>query len=750
MKNAEIKKFYLKQLAKYSLMPSVALVLLISIGSIYIDNTNEQKAIEAEFQKNKAISEQIVTNFFHSTEVIAKSALSVVALKFGDFNGYKSVVLPWIEGDPMIKGFSVFDQAGGQMMAWPNAIEDDSLNPKSATPDGKGRVSVVHRIVDNGQELGSIRFYSDLNSLGLDTLRVTTKTADGCTILSSDANLRICRAPVSHRLGYSVLVVLAMAIGFILIFLFSTTKLSDFLSDPLKILHAGLDRLKAGEDVHFENSFSANSETIFRPIGEHVVEAVKKSNELAAKIEVSAKLNALASQVSHDIRSPLAALTMILPQLDTIEEEKRILIRSAIYRINDIANDLLQKGKQSLIGEGAAKQETVMLSSLIDSLVSEKRIQLRAKPKVNLEAHLEDSYGVFASVDPAELKRVISNLINNSIEALSGDSGKISIQLSGSTSQAIIRIEDTGSGMPEEVLQKIGKQKLTVGKSDSESGFGLGTYHAKKTIEEFGGELLFKSEVGVGTIAVIVLPKVKPPSWFVEELKIEAAKSTIVAVDDDGSVLEIWRQRFRRIDPAKKVKLVTLSSGAELARWIKENELESVTAQYLLDYELIGQAKTGIDLIRDFEIQKQAILVTSRFEEKSVRDSCIQLGIKLIPKSLASLVPIEVQMDKRLDGVLIDDDPLVAQTWNLSASLKGKRIGVFASLDGFLKERESLSKLTPIFIDVDLGAGVLGHDVSHKIHELGFENIYFVTGFEADAVVRPSFVSSVLGKDFPL
>ena len=55
--------------------------------------------------------------------------------------------------------------------------------------------------------------------------------------------------------------------------------------------------------------------------------------------------NELSSQVSHDIRSPLAALNMIVGSLDVLPEEKRQIIRNATQRINDIANQLLQKGK---------------------------------------------------------------------------------------------------------------------------------------------------------------------------------------------------------------------------------------------------------------------------------------------------------------------------------------------------------------------------------------------------------------------
>lgn len=52
------------------------------------------------------------------------------------------------------------------------------------------------------------------------------------------------------------------------------------------------------------------------------------------------------TQVSHDIRSPLAALEMISGSINELPEEKRIIVRSAINRIRDIANSLLKENKK--------------------------------------------------------------------------------------------------------------------------------------------------------------------------------------------------------------------------------------------------------------------------------------------------------------------------------------------------------------------------------------------------------------------
>ena len=126
----------------------------------------------------------------------------------------------------------------------------------------------------------------------------------------------------------------------------------------------------------------------------------KTRDDLVAQSKLST-LVSVASQVAHDIRSPLTALNMVVGVLDEIPEEKRIVVRSAIQRINDIANDLLSRGRNSSsidsqqIDKSLEIDSVAMLSSLVDSLVSEKRIQYREKIGVSIDIELSKSYGLF-------------------------------------------------------------------------------------------------------------------------------------------------------------------------------------------------------------------------------------------------------------------------------------------------------------------------------------------------------------------
>lgn len=77
----------------------------------------------------------------------------------------------------------------------------------------------------------------------------------------------------------------------------------------------------------------------------------------------------------------------------------------------------------------------------------------------------------------------------------------------------------------------------------------------------------------------------------------------------------------------------------------------------LVDFELLNQQKTGLELIEDLAIAKHAVLVTSRYEEKSIQERAEKIGLKILPKSLGGFVPIFSQNESVVGSELIDSEP---------------------------------------------------------------------------------------------
>lgn len=481
----------------------------------------------------------------------------------------------------------------------------------------------------------------------------------------------------------------------------------------------------------------------------HAVEAERRLAESRKQLEKQVAVADLASQVAHDIRSPLAALDSVIKDVSQLPEEKRIIVRSAVSRIHDIANDLIDRNRETTVAavETAAEPATrELLSSQVASLVTEKRLQSRSRIGIAIESRSDaSSYGLFAEIQPREFKRVLSNLIDNGVEALPGK-GAVSVVLARVGDRIQLRIEDDGRGIPHELLSKLGQRGQTFGKP---GGLGLGLYHAKTCVEAWGGSLKISSQVDKGTTVSIELPAVEAPAWFVSELQVRPG-TAVVVLDDDPTIHQVWQGRFESaLKASDKVEVLHFSGAKELRAWSAAESATASRAVYLLDYELRDESETGLSLVKALGLGARAILVTSRYEERPVLDECLRLGVRVIPKGLAGFVPIIVCDRERPDAVLLDDDALVHAVWKLAAREGGKRLEACSTPAELWPVVERLGKETPIYVDVNLADGVRGEDVAERLRAQGFLNLYLTTGQRRDTLTAPIGVKGVIGKAAP-
>lgn len=486
------------------------------------------------------------------------------------------------------------------------------------------------------------------------------------------------------------------------------------------------------------------------------------------EVENLKELNQIASQVSHDIRSPLSALSMVVGTLKEIPEEKRVLIRNATQRINDIANDLLRKGqKLHLNQEDAAgsgeplsqrSSESLMLSTefipaIIDILVSEKRMQYREHTGLEIDVDLKNSFGAFARINSNELKRVISNLINNSVEALYKHEGRVIVGVRKTSVAEALQVElfvkDNGKGIPKHILEKLGEAGVSHGKDGTQSGSGLGIHHAKKTAESFGGSLQIESTVGQGALIRMILPLADAPTWFADKIDL-TGKKYLVSLDDDISIHQIWSGRLQNFG-FSDIEHVKFQSGEAFFKYVNSNINKLKQTTFLVDFELLNQPRTGLDIIYDLGIEKYSILVTSRYEETEIQFRAEKLKLPILPKSLAGFVPFERSTPKEFfDWVLLDDDDLVRMSWSYAAKETNSRFIGFKSNNDFEAYKSKIDPSSNIYIDSSLGEEIRGEEIAKKLFGEGFQNLYLATGYGAEQFQPMDFIRAIVGKEPPI
>ena len=241
---------------------------------------------------------------------------------------------------------------------------------------------------------------------------------------------------------------------------------------------------------------------------------IKEAEQDRMALSAKEEIGNLSLQVAHDIRSPLTALRIAIGSSQNLPPDERDLIRGAILRIEAIANDLLNLGRpgpkflaatpKSEVGSEISEMGKLPahnISNLLRSAISEKKVELQ-RSGIEIDLNVDSfSESALARIDRSLFHRVISNLLNNAIEAIQ-DEGRVQASLEMIDDEIRLCIADNGSGMSPELVAGLLEQGKSFGK---ERGNGLGLRHARQCVEAWTGCMSIMSRVGQGTKVVISL-----------------------------------------------------------------------------------------------------------------------------------------------------------------------------------------------------------------------------------------------------
>ncbi len=205
----------------------------------------------------------------------------------------------------------------------------------------------------------------------------------------------------------------------------------------------------------------------------------------------------LARKVAHEIKNPLTPMRMAAAALshgrEGQEAEAGRILREEIERLDGLARTFSQYGRMP---EGPRSR--VDLGELITSLSTQ-----HSSGATPVEVHLDGAMEVDAHYDA--LERALRNLIVNAVEAQEG-TGRVDVSLEGEPGWAVIRVEDRGPGVPEDLLDEIWNPDVTT----KRHGTGLGLAIVRQTVAHHGGSVAVGNREGGGACFEVRLPS--PPS----------------------------------------------------------------------------------------------------------------------------------------------------------------------------------------------------------------------------------------------
>jgi heavy metal sensor kinase len=232
-------------------------------------------------------------------------------------------------------------------------------------------------------------------------------------------------------------------------------------------------------------------------------------NEMLDRLDQSFKqIRQFTADASHELRTPVSILMgeteLALNNLLDYEECKAALSsrREELLRMTRIIDDLLALS-QFDYGERTLQSKPLDLSDLVIEVCEQQRNQARVK---GVELELTKTVPVTIDGDSSRLRQMLRNILDNAIK-YTPSGGKVTVELDRSNgSKCVLRVADTGIGIPEGSLPQIFDRFYRVDKARTreEGGSGLGLSIVKEIAEAHGGSVGVQSAVAAGTVVTVV------------------------------------------------------------------------------------------------------------------------------------------------------------------------------------------------------------------------------------------------------
>jgi len=218
------------------------------------------------------------------------------------------------------------------------------------------------------------------------------------------------------------------------------------------------------------------------------------------------------NQLSHDLKTPLTPMMVLLPILKEKIKDKRdtesfdVILRN-VYFMKDLVNKTIDLAKLNS-GIIELEFENLKLNEELDFVISNNQILLD-RNKIELINNIKNPIFVYA--DKIRLDEVFNNLITNAIKYSPDKGGKILIDAEEKDNIITISIKDTGVGMDQEQIECIFDEFYKVDDSRHElDSSGLGLTITKKIVEKHGGKIWVESKgKGKGSTFYFTLKKGK-------------------------------------------------------------------------------------------------------------------------------------------------------------------------------------------------------------------------------------------------
>ncbi len=336
-----------------------------------------------------------------------------------------------------------------------------------------------------------------------------TDGTEGSIFVVTDVDTLVPQIKASAiQMACSLVFVVILTAGVLIIWIYRS------ILRPLNTLHAATDAMKEG---NLDYSIEGDPED---EIGQLCVDFEEMRIRLKELIEVRLRYEEdtkeLISNISHDLKTPITAIKGYAEGImdgvaDTAEKQAKY-IKTIYTKAIDMSSLVDELSFYSKIDCNTMPYTftSINLHDYFCDCIEELTLDLEVKNiEIIYNNETEGSLKVYA--DAEQLKRVINNIIGNSVKYIGNKKGQIKIQITDSGQYVKVSIEDNGQGIAAKDLPYVFERfyRADASRNSTKGGTGLGLAIAMKIIQDHTGSIWAESEEGKGTTIYFTLKKHK-------------------------------------------------------------------------------------------------------------------------------------------------------------------------------------------------------------------------------------------------
>ncbi|NLZ82096.1 MAG: HAMP domain-containing histidine kinase, partial [Clostridiales bacterium] len=283
---------------------------------------------------------------------------------------------------------------------------------------------------------------------------------------------------------------------------------------PLNVLRIATNQIREGDLDYKVVSYSEDE--IGELCNDFEKMRIRLKNLIEAQLKYEEDIKELISNISHDLKTPLTAIKGYAEGLndgvaDTKEKQEKYL-KTISSKANDMSVLVDELSYYAKIDSDTVPYsfKGVSLQEYFNDCIEDLKLDTEIKnTEIILNNYVDSS--VYVVADGEQLKRVIHNIVGNSVKYLDKEKGLIQIRIRDIGEYVQLEIEDNGSGIGKDELPFIFERfyRADASRNSKKGGSGLGLAIAKKVIEDHSGQIWAESETGKGTTIIFTLKKIK-------------------------------------------------------------------------------------------------------------------------------------------------------------------------------------------------------------------------------------------------